>query len=387
MAWKHLYARCLSALGPDLHAAAHSHHLWPDATRDAMLACWDDAARLLDRKWDRILGELVPEAQARIAGLLGLPAPGQLAFGPNTHGFVLRLFSCLPPGRRVRVLTTDGEFHSFARQLRRFEEAGLVEAERVPTLPFDSFPQRFRDRLRDGGPELVFLSHAFFDSGLAVRDLSFLRDAPPEALVVVDGYHAFRALPVDLAPVADRVFYLGGGYKYAASGEGSCFLWVPPGAAHRPIDTGWFAELDAVADARSGEVGYRPDGWRFAGATFDPAGLYRFVWAERALEREGVTAAVGHAHVRALQLGLLERLRGLGGPWDPATSPLLPDGLAWHGHFLAFEVPDAPRLVARLADEGVRADARGRRLRLGLGLYHDEDDVDRLARAVRAALT
>jgi kynureninase len=385
MPWKHLYTRCLSALGPDLHVAAHSHHLWPDATRDAMLACWDDAARLLDRKWDRILGELVPEAQARIAGLLGLPRPAQLVFGPNTHGFVLRLFSCLTPGHRVRVLTTDGEFHSFARQLRRLEEAGLAEAERIPTLPFDSFPQRFHERLRGGGHDLVFLSHVFFDSGLALRDLSFLHDAPPDALVAVDGYHAFRALPVDLAPVADRVFYLGGGYKYAASGEGICFLWVPPGTRYRPIDTGWFAEVEAVADARPEEVAYRPDGWRFAGATFDPAGLYRFLWSERALEREGVTPAVGHAHVRALQLRLLDALRGLGGPWEPETSPLFRDGLAWHGHFLAFEVPDAPGLVARLAADGVRADARGRRVRLGLGLYHDGGDVDRLARAVQAA--
>ena len=45
-----------------LHLAAHSHHLWPDVTRDAMLACWDDAARLLDHKWDRIFGEVLPES-------------------------------------------------------------------------------------------------------------------------------------------------------------------------------------------------------------------------------------------------------------------------------------------------------------------------------------
>ena len=36
-----------------------------------------------------------------------------------------------------------------------------------------------------------------------------------ETFAVLDGYHAFMALPVDLRAVADRAFYIGGGYKYA----------------------------------------------------------------------------------------------------------------------------------------------------------------------------
>ena len=29
-----------------LHFAAHSHHFWPDVTREAQLRCWDDACLL-----------------------------------------------------------------------------------------------------------------------------------------------------------------------------------------------------------------------------------------------------------------------------------------------------------------------------------------------------
>jgi len=380
---KHLYRRALEALGPRLHFAAHSHHPWPDASREGALACWDDAARLLDRKWERILGEVLPEARRCVADHLHLPDPAQICFGPNTHGFVLRLFSCLPRDRRVRVVTTDGEFHSFSRQLRRWEEAGWVDAVRVPTLPFAGFTARLEAALGGAPADMVYASHVFFDSALAQPDLGWIRAAPEGSLVVLDGYHAYRALPVDLGPVAARAFYVAGGYKYAQAGEGACFLAVPPGSALRPVDTGWFAEFDELAAARESRVGYRPGGDRFAGATFDSSGLYRLVAVERALAAEGFGVAEVHRHVHALQLRFLEQVESLSPAWRAGESPLLPAGLAWHGHFLAFDLPDAPAFLRALESRGILADVRGPRLRLGFGAYHDEADVDRLARTVR----
>jgi len=54
---------------------------------------------------------------------------------------------------------------------------------------------------RRGGWHLVWLSHVFFDSAFVVRDLAAICDAAPrEAMIVIDGYHAFCALPVDRFP-------------------------------------------------------------------------------------------------------------------------------------------------------------------------------------------
>ena len=44
------FSRFLNADPARLHFAAHSHHPWPDVTRDAQLATWDTAARLQDGK-------------------------------------------------------------------------------------------------------------------------------------------------------------------------------------------------------------------------------------------------------------------------------------------------------------------------------------------------
>lgn len=384
MSYKAHFSRFLGAAPGRLHFAAHSHHLWPDVSFMAQQRCWEDAARLADRKWELIEGEIIPRAQAHVARLLGLPDPAAVAFGPNTHGFVLRLLSCLPPYRPLRVLTSDGEFMSFARQLRRLEEAGLAEAVRVATEPFPSFAERFAAEAAKGGHDLVYVSHVFYNSGYAVPDLDALVAAvpDPETFVVIDGYHGFLALPTDLSSVAGRAFYLAGGYKYAMSGEGAAFLVAPPGYGARPRDTGWFAAFGALEAVDAGGVGFAADGSRFLGATFDHVGLYRFNAVMDWLTDLGVSVGNIHAHVRALQALFVERLAGLGLAALHPGQLLVPLAEPNRGHFLTFRTPAAEEIHGRLMAADIVTDHRHDRLRVGIGLYHDGEDVEKLVRAL-----
>ncbi|HLB81441.1 MAG TPA: aminotransferase class V-fold PLP-dependent enzyme [Dongiaceae bacterium] len=384
MSFKPHFARFLAADPGRLHVAAHSHHFWPDVTYEAQVQCWLDAARLADRKWDKVFGEVVPRAQAHVARRLGLADPATVAFGPNTHGFVLRLLSLLPPGRPARVLTTDGEFHSFARQLRRLEEDGLAEATRVKVAPFADFAERFAAAAAEGGHDLVFFSQVFFNSGHAVQDLGALVGAVPDAaaVIVIDGYHGFLALPTDLAAVEGRAFYLAGGYKYAMAGEGAAFLHAPPGRGLRPRDTGWFASFGTLEAEDDGPVPYAAGGARFLGATFDPVGLYRFNAVMDWLDGLGLTVAAIHAHVRALQRRFVAGLAALGRDSLHPGRLVVPVEAPARGHFLAFRTPHAAAIHRRLMDANVVADRRGELLRFGFGLYHDADDIDRLCDAL-----
>ena len=80
MSFKPLFARSLGADPDRLHLAAHSHHLWPDASFEGQVECWEDASRLADRKWDRIMDEVWPEAQRHVAAFLeGLGAEVTMA--------------------------------------------------------------------------------------------------------------------------------------------------------------------------------------------------------------------------------------------------------------------------------------------------------------------
>jgi len=369
------FSKSLGRPGAPLHAAAHSHHPWPDVSFDAHARAWEDAARLIDRKWDHVFGTVFPEAQTHIARVLNLPDPKTIAFAPNTHSLVLRLLSCMPAARPARVLTTDSEFMSFARQVARLEEESLLHVTRIPVEPFDTFDARFADAAAKGGHDLVFFSHVFFDSAYRVGDLEAIvrAVASRETLIVIDGYHGFMALPTDLSAIAERAFYLAGGYKYAMAGENACFLHCPPGYAPRPRDTGWYAGFTALEGGLSG-VPFAADGSRFLGATFDVSGLYRFNAVQNWLGRERLTVEAMRDHVRGLERAFLAKLRGAA-----TTSMLLLPDEAKRGRFLALGTAQAGAIAKALMERNVIVDHRRDRLRIGFGIYNDEEDVERLA--------
>ena len=378
MSHKRLFTHALAAqqAAGRLHFAAHSHHLWPDAARAGQIACWEDGAGLADHKWAKVMGEMWPAAQAEIAQELRLPDPASIVFATNTHDLLIRLLSARSE-RPVRVLASDSEFHSFRRQAARWVESGRIILDTVALEPFDSFDARFVARARETQPDLVFVSQVFFNNGHVFREIGALADlARAEgSWIVIDGYHGFMAIETDLCAVADRIFYLAGGYKYAMAGEGMGFMHCPPGFGPRPEITGWYAAFDDLS-APPGTIGYAPDARRFLGATFDPSALYRFRAVRDALRAEVLSTARIAAHVDTLQRRLVAA-RGATplGAMTLLNPPRQDDN---HARFLAFRGPQAQALTAALDQAGVTVDCRGDVLRIGIGLYHDAADVDAL---------
>ena len=131
---------------------------------------------------------------------------------------------------------------------------------------------------------------------------------------------------------------------------------------------------------------YQPGGDRFAGATFDATGAYRLRASLATLAEAGWTVDAIHAHVqlpaehadrRAVDRTGRRRARRLAAPAATASIG-------------ATSSRSSRRRRARSTTpwppNGVVVDHRADRLRVGLGIYHDEDDVtDRLAPALLAA--
>ena len=370
--YKHLFSRFLENAGTRLHFAAHSHHYWPDASYEAHCAAWHCAAQHVDGKWGPVFSEVMEEARTHIAKRLSLPSSSSLCFAPNTHEFVVRLHSLFssPP----KILTTDSEFHSFRRQCQRWGEAGMAEVDVVPCEPFSSLAERIEERLQSNSYDWVYISQVFFNSGFVVEDLErIVSSIPKDTIITVDGYHGFMAVPTDLGAIADRIFYIAGGYKYAMAGEGVCFMHCPDGIGMRPSNTGWFAGFSEL-EGKVNEVAYAEGGQRFAGATFDPSGLFRFNAVQAMLRGEGIDVSDIHGRVRALQERFLDAIDGdiLGELLPGRSSPE-------RGHFLTFRNENAQHLHSALQGVGVMTDYRDDRFRLGFALYHDPSDVDELA--------
>lgn len=365
------------------HFAAHSHHPWPDVSLKGHTDAWEDAALNLDNKWGKVFSEVIPSVQQHIAARLGLTeadAPN-IAFAPNTHNFVLRLLSCLPD--KPTVISTDSEFHSFHRQMTRLAEDRDATWIQVPAEPLATLDERLKETVQTTKADMVFFSQTLFNSGHIITNIPDIIHAIPhkETLAVIDGYHSFMAIETDFKNVHKRAFFLSGGYKYAMSGEGVCFMYCPDGYAMRPKNTGWYASFGSLQKSQTAdETPYAEGGMRFMGATFDPSGLYRMRAVMDFLKAEHITQAEVRAHTQHLQTLFTEEINHqkihLGTQLSPVGEQT--------GQFLTFSSPKSKTLHDALQAQGIITDVRADRLRFGFGIYQDESDVKNLVQKIKA---
>ncbi len=353
----------------------HSHQAWPDCSFDAQVAAWSDAARHVDRKWDRVFEKA--DAVRRGYARLMEDTSGRIALGESTHALTVRWLSSLPLEKRPRIVTTTGEFHSMRRQLDALD-GRLLEVVRVPDDPVDEIAPRLCAAV-DGRTAAVMVSAVFFRNARIVPGLSDVMDAcrAHGAELLVDAYHALNVMPFPLARLGlDDAFVTGGGYKYCQLGEGNAFLRYPADRKPRPLITGWFAEFDDLAGTRpKRETTYHEGPMRFAGGTYDPVSHYRAAAVFDFFERKGLTPEVLR-EVSQHQVGYLAR-RFDDLDLDPAVVTRDRDvPLEGIGGFLVLRSTRADAIRTALHKRGVFCDSRGESLRLGPAPYLCDDQLD-----------
>jgi kynureninase len=351
----------------------HSHQAWPDRSLDGQVRAWEDAAEAVDAKWERAFAKAL-RVRRGFAEMLADDG-GDYALGANTHELVVRFLSALPLGRRPRLVTTDGEFHTLRRQLDRLAEEG-IEVVKVPARPADGIAERLAREV-DDRTAAVLVSAVLFGSGAIVPGLDRAAAAAERAgaALLVDVYHAANVVPYPLAELGlAGAFAVGGGYKYCQMGEGSCFLRAPRGTDLRPVVTGWFAEFDALSAPPGGGVGYPAGAARWAGATYDPTSHYRAAAVLDFFAGQGLGVELLR-EVSQHQVGLLIELFDALDLPEALVSRDRARPLSGTGGFLALTSARAGELSRRLARRGVATDYRGDVLRLGPAPYLADDQL------------
>jgi isopenicillin-N epimerase len=313
--------------------------------------------QLVDWFWDS--GEraaLLHDAKARLAAYVGASAD-DLVFVQNATAGLNAVIRSLRLEPADEVLTTTHEYGAILRTWN-FAGANLVECR----------PDELVEHI---GPQTraVCVSHITSPSALLLpveETCAAARTAG--VLSIVDGAHAPGHVPLDLGTLGADV-YAGNCHKWLCAPKGAGFLWARPDEQEwiEPLVVSWGVHDDATFGERHGWVGTR-----------DPAA---FLAVPKAIE---VHATFDHERSRALA--------------DLAERRLLERGLERiHGTpapcMRAFELPpgDAQGLWRRLYEEH-RVEVpvfewRDRRvLRVSIGPYNDEDDVERLFSALTHVL-
>jgi isopenicillin-N epimerase len=299
---------------------------------------------------------LLTDARRALAAYVG--ARGEdLVFARNATSALNAVIRSLRLGPDDEVLTTAHEYGAIANTWR------FVGANLVLCAP-EELAARIGPRTR-----AVFVSHITSPTArlLPVEDVcAAARDAG--VLSIVDGAHAPGHVALDLDALGADV-YAGDCHKWLGAPKGSAFLWARPEqqAWIAPLVIGWGYHDDADFAELHGWAG-----------TLD---LSAYLTVPKAID---VHATFDLDRCRELAdeaeerlLGLrISRVRGRGAPL-----------------MRAFELPpgDADALIRRLYEE-FRVEIpvygwEGRRLlRVSIGPYNDEEDLDRLTGALEQLL-
>ena len=296
------------------------------------------------------------EARAKLAAFVGACAE-DLVFVPNATSGLNAVIRSLPLQDGDEVLTTA---HEYGAITRTWEFAGV---ELVVCEP-DELVSRIGPRTR-----AISVSHITSPTALLFRVAEICAGAREAGvLAIVDGAHAPGQVPLDLGSLGADI-YAGNCHKWMCAPKGAGFLWA------RPEHQSWIEPLVVSWGHRDGADFAERHGWA---GTRDPAAYLtvpRAIELHATFDLEGARTLADESERRLGELGY-PRVSGVPSPFMRAVQ--LPDG-------------DPDELWARLYEE-FRIEAPvyewgGKRLlRVSIGPYNDEEDVERLVSALRRLL-
>src|SRR5579863_5338206 len=336
----------------------------------------------LARSWDHWVD--LPAQTGDVVGELIGAAPGQVVVTDNTTVNLYKLASAAldaRPGRQV-IITDRDNFPSDRYVMEGIAAQRGLELRMLPTDINEGLQPGLIRAAVDEDTALVSLSHVAYRSG-ALADMAAVTGVVHQAgaLVLWDLCHSVGAVPVDLDGCAVDLA-VGCTYKYLNAGPGApAFVYVSARlreTLRQPI-WGWFSQRDQF------DMGPR----------YDPApGMAKFMTGTPSIpgtaaveEGARLLLEAGLEPMRAKSMRLTAYLIELADAWlvPLGCTVATPREASRRGGHVSFCHPEAERIVARLADQGVITDYRTPdRFRFGLpALTTRFTDVWDAAQAVR----
>ncbi|EQC29422.1 hypothetical protein SDRG_12885 [Saprolegnia diclina VS20] len=386
------FARSLALQDPQaLHFSTYGMGLAPDVSFDSVVGTHRLLASTLNESWDHVFAHDVPTAAAYIKQALGVASAAyHINFGSNCHEFLLRLLSCHPHGKALRVLTSDAEFLSFSRQMDALPHHTV---ETIALTPFETYGARLAAAAANGIYDVVYASVVYSNFQFRLSDASIASVAtalPTSSMFILDVAQTLENVPLALPSQFPHLFVIGSGIKHATAGPGLGFIAFPSTTSWTPANTGWIADLSVLSPTHvpTKVVGYTPD-LKFQGGTpgFHYA-LRQWNDVQAFYASHNWTIQLRHAYVLRLQDRFFARL---GKVFSASTTQRATQDPATISNAFVLQHSQAAAIQEYLTQPARRpatstsrlvfhCDVRKKTsLRLGFGIQHVVADVDALA--------
>jgi kynureninase len=354
--------------------SGHSHQAWPDVALEGLQEGFLEAAKYVDEKWSHAFKKS-DVLRAYLRRFYDDP-DGRYTVSQNTHDVLVRLLSSFD-WTNGRIVTTDGEFHTVFRQMKRLEDVG-VKVDRVPVFPLKGIAERFAEALKQHAT-VVIVSRVFFMNALVLDELPAIARLCKEKNIplIVDDYHGTNVIPISLREMdMTDTYWLIGGYKYLQWGEGNCFLRFPKNCSLKPVITGWFSTFGSLTLDRD-KVGIQFDEGDnlFLGGTYDPISQYRAAKVVAFFDEMGITPDGLERQYRTQIQMVRDTFKALHFPEQKLRLQHDVSATATGG-FVALESPKAGEIRVKLREQGMFTDHRGNILRIGVAPYLSSSQID-----------
>ena len=287
----------------------------------------------------------------------------------------------LPASKGQEILLLQDQFPSHVypwRELAAEREADIVTITRGGN---NGWTPRILDAITTN-TAIVALPHCHWTDGSLVNLTTVGRRCRKMgAALVVDLTQSIAALPFDVTEIQPD-FAVAAGYKWMMGPYSLGFMYAAPQHRDgRPLEHNWMARKDSENFA--GLVDYKSE-FQPGARRYDMGEGANFIhlpMAVAAMEQllEWGVEAIGET-LTAMTAAIAERAAPLGlGTSDPSMRA---------GHFLGLGFPGKvpTGLPERLGQDGVYVSVRGQSMRVTPHLYNNEADMDRLIKALGAAL-
>jgi isopenicillin-N epimerase len=351
------------------------------------------AAEPVDFLW-RTTPPLLWQARERLAAFLSA-SPGVRA---NSLLFTVNVTASINIVAASLRLTAPGEVlipsHEYGSMVYAWERACQRQGLTLRTVPIPMPPRAPGEVVEavaaamSAKTRLLLVSHVLYTTGMVMPVRELCAEARRRGiLTLIDGAHAPGMIPVNLAEIGCD-FYGANCHKWLLAPIGAGFLYIAPGNEDRlqPLAVSWGWHYDrAKADERDDFGGtHRLRSFEFEG-TRDPS-PWLTVPTAIALHEQLGPEAIRSRH-RELTDHVRQALAGI-----PKLTLVTPEAANMRGALTSFRLAAAVDVLAlrkhlwekHRVEVPVIEQATGNYLRVSTHFYNTEEEVDRLAEAVRA---
>ncbi|HZU12602.1 MAG TPA: aminotransferase class V-fold PLP-dependent enzyme [Chloroflexota bacterium] len=322
--------------------------------------------------WLRWLPQL-EAAKERFARLIGADVD-EVTISHSVSSALSSVASTFDYSDRSEVVCADLDFPTIPYQWLAKRRDG-VRVRFVSSPDRIAVPEAAYQQAVGRNTAAIATSHVFYATG-AIQPVRRLAEIAHDAgaRIIVDGYHAVGAIPVNVKDL-DVDFYIGGTLKWLLGGPGLTFIYVRREliAELQPTISGWFASADQFAfdaehlewpdTADRLELGTPAVATAYAGV----AGMDMIVEAEPGRIQQRIQALTDDVVRRAQRAGY-----GVFSPLDSTE----------RAGIVMLEVSRPQETVAALGQRGFTVDYRPGLVRVSPHFYNTESDVAALMDAL-----